>query len=145
MELRPLRAFVKVAEYGTISQAALALGITQSSLSRIITGTYAEIAHRQTRRVLTCEHEWDEHPVMQDVRRSRIAAGKELWVTGMPWQAGVMPPIFPGSTGAICSCGKTLLTRLSNIMNLSKMNSGTGLYFIITWVSPTRKLVSLIQ
>lgn len=36
MELKALRAFVKVAEVGNISHAALALGLTQSSLSRIV-------------------------------------------------------------------------------------------------------------
>lgn len=36
MELRTLRAFVKVAEIGNISQAAALLGLTQPSLSRII-------------------------------------------------------------------------------------------------------------
>lgn len=36
MELRTLRAFVKVAEIGNISQAAVLLGLTQPSLSRII-------------------------------------------------------------------------------------------------------------
>ena len=36
MELRTLRAFVKVAEVGNISQAAALLGLTQPSLSRIV-------------------------------------------------------------------------------------------------------------
>lgn len=36
MDLKALRAFVKVAELGNISQAAITLGLTQSSLSRII-------------------------------------------------------------------------------------------------------------
>ena len=38
MDLKALRAFVKVAELGSISQAAMALGLTQSSLSRIVAG-----------------------------------------------------------------------------------------------------------
>lgn len=36
MELKSLRALVKVAEFGNISQAAISLGLTQPSLSRII-------------------------------------------------------------------------------------------------------------
>lgn len=36
MEIKALRALVKVAEFGNISQAALSLGLTQPSLSRII-------------------------------------------------------------------------------------------------------------
>lgn len=36
MELKGLRAFVKVADFGNISQAAISLGLTQSSVSRII-------------------------------------------------------------------------------------------------------------
>lgn len=36
MELKTLHAFVKVAEFGNISQAAVSLGLTQPSLSRII-------------------------------------------------------------------------------------------------------------
>ncbi|MGH2376578.1 MAG: LysR family transcriptional regulator [Nitrososphaera sp.] len=36
MELKTLHAFVKVAEFGNISQAAISLGLTQPSLSRII-------------------------------------------------------------------------------------------------------------
>jgi LysR family transcriptional regulator, nitrogen assimilation regulatory protein len=36
MELKDLRAFARVAEVGSISQAAISLGLTQSSVSRII-------------------------------------------------------------------------------------------------------------
>jgi LysR family nitrogen assimilation transcriptional regulator len=42
MELRTLRAFVKVAEIGNISQAAALLGLTQPSLSRIIASLESE-------------------------------------------------------------------------------------------------------
>jgi len=38
MELRALKAFVKVVELGNISHAAIALGLTQSSLSRTVAG-----------------------------------------------------------------------------------------------------------
>lgn len=56
MELRLLRAFVTVAEHGSISQAAIALGLTQSSLSRIISALEAEVGstlfHRTGRGVV---------------------------------------------------------------------------------------------
>lgn len=42
MELKTLRAFVKVAELGNISQAAIFLGLTQPSLSRIIAALESE-------------------------------------------------------------------------------------------------------
>jgi len=43
MELKNLRAFVRVAESGSISQAAFALGITQSSVSRIVASLEREM------------------------------------------------------------------------------------------------------
>ena len=38
MEIKELRVFVRVAEFGNISQAAVALGLTQSTVSRIVAG-----------------------------------------------------------------------------------------------------------
>lgn len=38
LDLKSLRAFIRVAEAGSISQAAIALGLTQSFLSRIVSG-----------------------------------------------------------------------------------------------------------
>jgi len=43
METRSLRAFLKVAESGSLTYAATALNLTQSSLSRIITGLEQEL------------------------------------------------------------------------------------------------------
>jgi DNA-binding transcriptional LysR family regulator len=43
MELKTLRALVKVAEFGNISQAAISLGLTQPSLSRIIASLEDEL------------------------------------------------------------------------------------------------------
>jgi LysR family nitrogen assimilation transcriptional regulator len=59
MELKALRALVKVAELGNISQAALALGLTQSTLSRTIAGLEREFGgqlfHRTGRGVALTE------------------------------------------------------------------------------------------
>lgn len=59
---------------------------TSQPVSRQICGAYAVIASRQTRLALTAEHDWDQHPVMQQVRRERIDAGIKLWQAGMPWE-----------------------------------------------------------
>ncbi len=45
MELKALRTFVKVAEFRNISQAALSLGLTQSSVSRIIAALERDIGN----------------------------------------------------------------------------------------------------
>src|SRR5438445_6067734 len=59
MDLKQLRAFVKVAEFGNISQAAISLGLTQSSLSRIVAGLERELGgalfHRTGRGVTLTE------------------------------------------------------------------------------------------
>lgn len=59
MELKTLRAFVKVAEIGNISQAAALLGLTQPSLSRIVAALESEFGgplfYRTGRGVLLTE------------------------------------------------------------------------------------------
>lgn len=59
MDLKALRAFVKVAELGNISQAAISLGLTQSSLSRIIAALEKDLGgplfHRTGRGVALTE------------------------------------------------------------------------------------------
>lgn len=59
MELKALRAFLKVAETGSMSQAATSLGLTQSSLSRIVGGLERELGsvlfHRTGRGVALTE------------------------------------------------------------------------------------------
>jgi len=59
---------------------------TSQPLSRLITGAYSELARRQTGLDLRAEHDWDDHPVMQEVRRARLDAGLKLWATGMAWR-----------------------------------------------------------
>lgn len=49
-----------------------------------IAGVFASIASRQTGKALTAEFEWDDHPVMVEVRNGRITALKDLWAMGMP-------------------------------------------------------------
>ena len=58
---------------------------TSQPLARLIASAYAEAASRQTGQPLTAEHCWEDHPVLQEVRRSRIDAGLKLWATGMAW------------------------------------------------------------
>lgn len=74
---------------------------TSQPLARLIAGAYGELASRQTGRVLTAAHDWDDHPVMQEVRNSRLDSALKLWAAGMPWEKineylslGMAP--FPG-------------------------------------------------
>jgi DNA-binding transcriptional LysR family regulator len=59
VELKDLRTFVQVAEFGNISHAAFALGLTQSSVSRIVAGLEEEMGgplfHRTGRGVTLTE------------------------------------------------------------------------------------------
>lgn len=70
-------------------------------VARLIAGADADLASRMTGRALTAEHDWDEHPVMQAVRRERIEAALKLWASGWCWMdinayldLGMTP--FPG-------------------------------------------------
>jgi hypothetical protein len=74
---------------------------TSQPLARDIAGAYALLASRQTGFALTAEHDWDDHPVMQEVRRARLEAALKLWGAGMSWKdindyldLGMKP--FPG-------------------------------------------------
>lgn len=60
---------------------------TSQPLSRALCGAYADLAARQTGLALSAEHDWDDHPVMQTVRRERLAAAKDLWDRGWSWSA----------------------------------------------------------
>lgn len=78
----------------------LVTGSSQPAAAKIA-GAYAEIASRQTGKELRAEHDWDDHPVMQEVRNSRLDAALKLWASGMPWKEindylslGMKP--FPG-------------------------------------------------
>lgn len=55
-------------------------------VSRTIAGSYAELASKQAGVALTAKHDWDEHPVMQVVRRERFEAAIKLWNTGISWK-----------------------------------------------------------
>lgn len=59
---------------------------TSQPLSRQICGAYSELASRQTGKAIVARHNWDEHPVMQEVRNSRLEAGQKLWASGMSWK-----------------------------------------------------------
>lgn len=83
---------------------------TSQPLARDITSAYADLATRQTGKALTAEHDWDEHPVMQEVRRSRLEAALKLWQSGMSWKdindyldLGMTP--FPGWEKSYLSFG----------------------------------------
>ncbi len=62
--------------------------ITGTSLptSRTLCGSYAKLASMQSGKTLTAEHDWDEHPVMQEVRNARIDTGVKLWTAGWSWE-----------------------------------------------------------
>ncbi len=55
-------------------------------LSKKIAGIFSMIAQRQTGRPINAKKDWDEHPVMQEVRRERIDTAIKLWNVGMPMQ-----------------------------------------------------------
>jgi SPP1 gp7 family putative phage head morphogenesis protein len=70
-------------------------------LGKKITMPFGPMASRQTGVKLTSELDWDENPVMQDVRRGRVDTAIKLWGTGMPMEQannyldmGLKP--FPG-------------------------------------------------
>lgn len=74
---------------------------TSQPLARDISGAYAALASRQTGKALNAEHDWDDHPVMQEVRRSRLEAALKLNAAGISWKdvndyldLGMSP--FPG-------------------------------------------------
>jgi Phage portal protein/Phage Mu protein F like protein len=66
-----------------------------------IADKYAVIGAMMTGKNLTAELEWDDHPVMIEVRNSRIDSGQKLWASGMPWDKvnvwlGLGMPAFTG-------------------------------------------------
>ncbi len=48
---------------------------------------FSDIASRQAGRRVEAYFDWDEHPVMQAVRRERIDTGVKLWGCGMPMRS----------------------------------------------------------
>lgn len=74
---------------------------TCQPLGAAIASSFAKIATRQTGKALTAELDWDDHPVMIEVRNSRIDTLIKLTTVGMPVKnandylgAGMKP--FPG-------------------------------------------------
>jgi hypothetical protein len=66
-----------------------------------IADKYAVVGTMMTGKNLTAEMEWDDHPVMIEVRNSRIDSGQKLWASGMPWDKvnvwlGLGMPAFNG-------------------------------------------------
>ena len=51
-----------------------------------IAGALAQVATRLAGQPLRAELDWDDHPVMIEVRNSRIDAALKLWAAGMPLQ-----------------------------------------------------------
>lgn len=49
-----------------------------------IAGALAIVASRMAPAPLTAELDWDDHPVMIEVRNSRLETGLKLWTAGMP-------------------------------------------------------------
>ncbi len=51
-----------------------------------IAGALATVASRMTGRPLMAQLEWDDHPVMIEVRNSRLDIALKLWGAGMSWR-----------------------------------------------------------
>lgn len=74
---------------------------TCQPLGHEICGQFAQLGSRMSGKALTAELDWDDHPVMVEVRYARVDTGLKLWGTGMPMEKvseyldlGV--PEFPG-------------------------------------------------
>ncbi len=74
---------------------------TCQPIGKAIASVLGGVASRQAGVALTAELEWDDHPVMVEVRRSGLDAALKLWGVGMPMKAandflelGMKP--FPG-------------------------------------------------
>jgi SPP1 gp7 family putative phage head morphogenesis protein len=70
-------------------------------LAKVVNRPFAEIGSRMAGRTLSAESDWDEHPVVQEVRRARLQSAQALWDKGWSWKAineyldlGMEP--FPG-------------------------------------------------
>lgn len=66
-----------------------------------ICSVFAQIGTRMTGKVLTAKLDWDDHPVMVEVRLSRVETGLRLWGAGMPMEKaneylGLGMPEFAG-------------------------------------------------
>jgi hypothetical protein len=57
---------------------------TCQPLGREIANALGALATQQTGRALTAELDWDDHPVLIEVRNSRVETAIKLWAVGMP-------------------------------------------------------------
>jgi len=99
----PPSFFDPVASYsvGAASDRYILIEETCKPLGAKICGGLARIAERLVESPITCELDWDDHSVMQQVRRERIDSGIKLWNTGMPMSEvsdylNLDLPEFPG-------------------------------------------------
>jgi SPP1 gp7 family putative phage head morphogenesis protein len=71
---------------GSASDRYALISSTCMPLGQKITAPFGLLASRQTGVKLKAELDWDDNPVMQDVRRGRIDAALKLWGVGMPME-----------------------------------------------------------
>jgi hypothetical protein len=74
---------------------------TCQPLGRAICGALAKPASRMAGRALTVELDWDDHPVLVEVRNGRVETALKLWGAGMPMKSaneflGLGMGEFPG-------------------------------------------------
>jgi SPP1 gp7 family putative phage head morphogenesis protein len=72
---------------GSASDRYALISSTCMPLGKKIVAPFSVLASKQTGTKLCAELDWDENPVMQEVRRGRIDAGIKLWGTGMSMEA----------------------------------------------------------
>lgn len=82
----PPSMFDVVASYsiGSASDRYLLITETCLPLSRKIAGGFSAVGSTQLGRPVEARHDWDDHPVLQAVRRERIDTALKLWGAGMP-------------------------------------------------------------
>lgn len=86
---------------GAASDRYILIEETCKPLSGKIEGGLSRAARMQTGRNLEAEFDWDDHSVMQAVRRERVDTGIKLWNTGMPMREvsdylDLKLPAYPG-------------------------------------------------
>jgi SPP1 gp7 family putative phage head morphogenesis protein len=104
---------------GSASDRYALISSTCMPLGKKITAPFGLLASKQTGTRLMAELDWDDNPVMQDVRRGRIDAATKLWAMGMPmeeineyldlgmeefpgWEVGYLPfSVSPVSAGEL--------------------------------------------
>lgn len=99
----PPSLFDLVASYsiGSASDQYVLIVNTCQPTARKINAAFATIASRQIGRPVEAVSDWDDHPVMQAVRRERVDTGMKLWGAGMPMEKiseylDMGLPEFPG-------------------------------------------------